>query len=100
MHKYVIIYLFNPVEDGLIFSNTDWPLHISFCQLFSVNTKSLGALSDDLAELVSKFNPTKTIGVDEVMFGPNDDVPVVTVNDTPELIKYHEQLVDAVDRYQ
>jgi 2'-5' RNA ligase len=100
MHKYVIVYLFNPVEDGFIFSNTDWPLHITFCQLFSVDARSLGVLSNELAELVGKFIPTKTIGEDEAMFGPNDDVPVITVKKTLELINYHERLLDIVDRYR
>lgn len=92
MNKYVIV-SFLQRDFPLKFLKLDWPLHITIVRPFS-SSKSGEEFIRTLTAICSQIKPIYVFGKSREMFGPNNDLPVTELEDTPELQSLHDQIMN------
>lgn len=89
--KWVIAALLEEVDDGVMFLNTDWPLHITLAGVFAID-KNGSWLATELGRLLEDQAAVTVTAEEPAMFGVNQDVPVMKVQKTPELLGLYEKI--------
>ena len=92
--KFVPAFFVDIVEKGETFPLGDWPLHIT---LFPpILAPYLGRYGEQLRSTVNAMSPFDvTVGEDD-KFGPNKDLPVLRIAESPRLRALHGELVGAL----
>jgi|GEM_PF-2999943 len=92
--KFVPAFFVDIVEKGETFPIADWPLHIT---LFPpLQTPYLGRYGEDLRGAVDGLSPFDvTVGEDDE-FGPDNDLPVLRIEESPRLRGLYGALVDTL----
>ncbi|UKA50071.1 2'-5' RNA ligase family protein [Arthrobacter sp. FW305-123] len=100
MRNLIWVAFTEPVEQGLVFSRSDWPLHITLLR-FDVGADLSADVADVLADLAEA--PVKgalgtllTVG-EEAGFGHMGSIPVSLIEHNPLLQGLHQEIVDAVN---
>ena len=96
----IFVAFVEPVADGLLFSRSEWPLHITLVR-FDVGSPAGADPSERVAALAAPLAAAAlgaglTVGED-AGFGRNGSVPVNLIQPQPDLQALHEELVHAVD---
>ena len=94
MRDELIIVSFLKGNPPYSFTRSNWPLHVTIVRPFHCS-KSSSELITALSVVASENKSFSTIGIAKEFFGPNHDVPVITLKDTNELLSLHEQAVQA-----
>ncbi|MCD4852148.1 2'-5' RNA ligase family protein [Arthrobacter sp. AK01] len=99
MRNLIWVAFTEPVQPGLVFPRSDWPLHITLLR-FDVGTEVSADVADVLTDLAAA--PVKgalgtrlTVG-EEAGFGHMGSIPVSLIHHNPLLQGLHEEMVDAV----
>ncbi len=100
--KWAVVALLDSVAEGSEFYFTDIPLHVTLAGVFKIDYNGI-KLSEELSELISDQEPfTITVG-ERDMFGPAEDVSVMRIIKSPELLalynKIHTWLVQSGAEY-
>jgi 2'-5' RNA ligase len=94
--KWAIIALLEPVEEGIEFLPSHFPLHVTIAGVFAVDFNG-NTLSEKLSELLAGQTAVETVADGEQLFGPNKDVAVIKLQKTPDLMalydKIHNELI-------
>ncbi len=83
--KWVILCLLDEIDEGSEFYYTDFPLHVTIAGVFACD-KSGGEIAEGLAEVVRNMQKVEIVGEQQDMFGLEQDIPVMRVRKTPELM--------------
>ncbi|TVU64889.1 2'-5' RNA ligase family protein [Paenarthrobacter nitroguajacolicus] len=99
MRNLIWVSFTEPVQPGLVFPRSDWPLHITLLRFDvgdDVSADVAGVLAD-LAEAPVRgaLGTQLTIG-EEAGFGHLGSIPVSLIHHNPLLQGLHEEIVDAV----
>lgn len=99
MRNLIWVAFTEPVQPGLVFPRSDWPLHITLLR-FDVGPEAGADVADvltDLAEAPVKgaLGTQLTVG-EEAGFGHLGSIPVSLIHHNPLLQGLHEEIVDAV----
>jgi len=94
MDAFVVVVFVRPVDPGLVFESSRWPLHITLARFDSAEP------SKELAERIGPgvengLGYTVTVGEDD-FFGRNGRVHVSLVQPDDRLQDLHERLLDAL----
>lgn len=94
MNKYVIASFLEKAHPGIVFSKTEWPLHMTILRPFfsdSEGSQLIEILQNSLEgkQTISLFGRTKE------MFGPNRDIEVTELGHTTEIQNLHDSIMDA-----
>ena len=86
----------------------DWPLHVTVVPWFQVNLyrafeNALGNKIHSLSPVQitgsSEIVPLRTVGGDEALFGPEEDVRVRKLRDIGALASLHDTLLSMIERF-
>ena len=94
--KYVIAHFFKPEADGYNFSANEWPLHVTLLPNFTLR-KSLEELESKIEEVALNTPSFEIEPQDRAVFGPNQDVPVMLIKPSDDLIGLHNNLIKVLD---
>ncbi|MGJ3190721.1 2'-5' RNA ligase family protein [Paenarthrobacter sp. FR1] len=99
MRNLIWVSFTEPVQPGLVFPRSDWPLHITLLRFDvgdDVSADVAGVLAD-LAEAPVRgaLGTQLTVG-EEAGFGHLGSIPVSLIHHNPLLQGLHEEIVDAV----
>jgi 8-oxo-dGTP pyrophosphatase MutT (NUDIX family)/2'-5' RNA ligase len=95
-HKYVVAHLLRPIEDSSEYQTNNSPLHVTLLQIFSLPKKDVKKLVDKLNTVTNNLRPFSVFAEGSAMFGPNKDVPVITVKRTPQILDLHLKLIESI----
>ncbi len=87
MLTYLLSLPIDPMRVGQAYENL--PLHCSLLQLFQVPERTDG-LARGLATVLGRQKPVYLAPGERDLFGPNSDVPVIRVENRPELRSMHQ----------
>lgn len=93
--KYTIICLLEEIMEGHEFSSTNWPLHITLADTFSIS-KSSKDLIRLIVKLAKKFSPINIESTNNEFFGPNQDIKVTVYENNEYITKLHFEILDAL----
>lgn len=91
--KYCLVAFLEPVEPGARFSMTEWPLHITIADVFSVSLTA--DLDSDLIDLVQKQPWLELVAGQAGNLG---EARVVFVNKTDDFQNFHTKIVGLLDQ--
>lgn len=92
IQKYVLVTLLEDLQEGVEFTSSNWPLHVTIASNFSVEC-GVSELLEQLSIIVGQLRPIKiTAGKDE-LFGPQRQVRVTILSMNEELRSFHNDLV-------
>lgn len=89
--KWAIVSFIEPVEDGLEFHSSQFPLHITLAGVFKTELSS-NEMYNQLSKIVQNQKPLKVYADKEAMFGPNNDIRVMKVNPSSDLIALYNKI--------
>lgn len=89
--KWAIISLLEDANEGAEFHYTEFPLHITLAGVFAIDKKE-HELIDDLTTLLTNVREFQVIADENDYFGPNKDIAVTKIQQTPDLIDLHEYI--------
>jgi len=94
LHEFIPAFFVDIVQKGETFSHGEWPLHIT---LFPpLQTSYHGYYGDKLRSVVTALYPFDvTVGEDD-LFGPDHDIPVKRIEESPRLRVIHAALVRTI----
>ncbi|HEX8227033.1 MAG TPA: 2'-5' RNA ligase family protein [Candidatus Saccharimonadales bacterium] len=94
--KYSIVQFVEPIQEGFEFQMENWPLHVTFVDVFAVPSEEL--LIDELtASLASEVN-LLVVSESYSSFGEGENtIPVTLLQSTPELQSLHDKLIDVLE---
>lgn len=89
--KYAIISLMEPIKEGTEFPAAHFPLHITLIGVFAIayDGKTMAEMMQDL---VKQQLPVTVQVQQPAMFGPHQDVEVMTIEKSTELVDLHYKL--------
>ena len=90
--KYVLVHFLQPTPDGTHFAAKNWPLHITLASNFQIRRKETG-LIEKLQQFAAEQKSLSITAGSDAHFGPTGQVLVTTFDMTPELNKFHNDLV-------
>ncbi len=96
--KYAIVHLTNNLADGYEFSMTDWPLHVTVADVFSIKSNGKDLITDLHIHLCST-KPFTTNVIGEEWFGQSHDVHVKLLLKTSELQVLHNKTLAVLDKH-
>jgi 2'-5' RNA ligase len=97
MHKYVIAYFFKPLEDLTEYQSTKSPLHITLLPIFGLPKKELNKLFNKLNSVANHSASFYVFGEGTALFGPCNDIPVIKVARSLEILNLHLKLLESID---
>lgn len=91
MNNYVIVSF---LQKGFPqkFLQPNWPLHVTVVRPFFSNKSGIEFIHA-LTTISSQIKPIYTLGKSREMFGPNSDVSVTELENTPALQSLHDQVM-------
>ena len=90
--KYAIIQLFEEMPVGTVFSASNWPLHSTIADTFSVDWDA-PTMVRNLTEQLSHHAPATSEAGEDRLFGENGQVRVALLNKTDELVGLHRDVI-------
>lgn len=94
MNKYIIVSFLEKVPPGTVFSNTEWPLHVTILRPFFSDGES-SRLIEILQNSVKGKQTISLFGKTKEMFGQNRDIEVTELGHTTEIQNLHESIKNA-----
>ncbi len=94
--KYTIITLIEPEEEGYEFDSSNWPLHVTIADTFSVECNT-HELIDYLNKLSNRLRQVTAVAAGDKSFGSNGEVKVTILDMNSELIKLHSSVVNFLE---
>jgi hypothetical protein len=91
MNHYLIV-SFLQQDFPLEFLQSDWPLHVTIVRPFFSN-HSEEEFVHVLSTICAQTKPLPTAGKSRELFGPNRDIPVTELENTPALQLLHEEIM-------
>lgn len=95
--KYAIIQLLEEAPEGVEFSASDWPLHVTLVDVFAIDW-SVQEMAERLTTLLTGRPPARAQATDRAYFGSNQEVPVTLLDRTDSLIKLHSDVYALLER--
>jgi len=95
--KWAIVSLLEDAEQGSEFYYTDFPLHITLAGVFATD-KDDEQLASELADLLDQQHPIEIEADEKDMFGPNKDIAVMKVKQSPELMGLYQLIYEWLER--
>ena len=90
--KYTLVSFLKPVKDSTEFSMSDWPLHVTFADVFAIDIQN--GIEELLAESL-KEQPAITIKAEkEITLG---SAPVVSLEKNSAINTLHTKIIDLLD---
>lgn len=89
--KWAIVAPLQPVKDGVEFSPSDFPLHITLAGVFAIDING-AALSEKILALLTHQAPFEVMADTEDFFGPNKEIAVMKLQKTPELMDLYNTI--------
>ena len=97
-YNLVIVSTIEPIDEGVTFKSSDWPLHLTIVPVFTIKV-DLNAFINDLTSIASQFKPILISADEEAMFGPNHDRRVTLVHKSLELQKFHDAIINLLKKH-
>lgn len=91
--KWAIVALLEDVVEGADFYYTDFPLHITLAGVFKIEHDGAW-LASELSKLLSDQEAVSVTVGERDMFGPNKDIAVMRIMQTPELMSFYTKIHD------
>lgn len=91
--KYCLVSFIQPCADGTEFNMTDWPLHLTLADAFSINLKST-RIESKLAKLLSNKQAFTILADKETILG---NTKVMLINNCDDLSALHNHVVDLLE---
>lgn len=95
--KYAIIQLLEEAPEGMEFSASDWPLHVTLVDVFASDWSSQ-EMAERLTTLLTGRTPATATARDDTYFGPSQDVPVTLLDRADSLAKLHGDVYALLER--
>lgn len=95
--KYAIIQLLEEAPEGMEFSASDWPLHITLVDVFAIDW-SAQEMAERLTTLLTGRAPASAKAIDNTYFGPSRDVEVTLLDRTDSLATLHNDVHALLER--
>jgi len=92
--KYTIVKLLDSLPSGTEWGVDDWPLHVTLADIFAVDGNSSDIIQALDSIKTNSLVKTKVAG--ENLFGPEKNIRVKLLENTPELQALHEQILEAL----
>lgn len=92
--KYCLVHFIKPLEDGVQFHMSEWPLHTTLADVFAVD-RELTNIDTLLAQKLSQYLPVKTTALQDSTLGTT---PVVLLDKTQELLQLHTNVVALLEK--
>lgn len=89
--KWAIIALLEEIPDGTEFYYTDYPLHMTIAGVFELDKSGLW-LSENLTRLLINQKEFDIKAGAEDHFGPDKDIQVMKIIESPELLKFYNKI--------
>lgn len=92
MADYLAVCMLEPIEVGTQF--TQWPLHMTIVPWFKA--PDLTAVEEKLKPIAAEHRPFDVEVGERAYFGPRGKLPVMRIENIPELQSLHEDILRAV----
>lgn len=96
--KYTFVHLLNELPNGYEYSMKDWPLHVTLADVFAIEGNSRDIL-ESLEKKLGSSQPVQSKVIGEKWFGEDRSVHVKLIDNTDELQKLHESIIEALANY-
>ncbi|MBI3889802.1 2'-5' RNA ligase family protein [Candidatus Saccharibacteria bacterium] len=91
--KYCLVHFIKPVQNGMQFHMSEWPLHATLADVFAINRRS-SHIDEILASKFSHHPSVKTTAMQGSILGTTH---VVLLNKTPELLSLHAEVITILE---
>lgn len=91
--KWIIVALFDEVQEGTEFEYTDFPLHVTLAGVFATD-KTGNQLANELAKILKDEHAIKIEGDQKAAFGPYHNIPVMKVKKSPQLMALYARIYE------
>ncbi len=95
--KYAIIQLFENVAEGTEFPASDWPLHSTIADTFTIDW-DVPTMVEKLTELLKDHAQATSEVEDDRFFGDNGQIQVTLIKKTDDLVKLHYDVIDLLEQ--
>ena len=95
--KYTIIQLFEDVPEGTQFSSSSWPLHATVVDTFAIGW-DVATMVKKLEALLTTHKPATSTAAEDAFFGPEKQTQVVLLQQTDDLVKLHDDLLELLEQ--
>lgn len=95
--KYAIIQLLEEAPEGMEFSASDWPLHVTLVDVFAIDW-SVREMAERLMTLLTGRKPVTALAIGNTYFGPDRDIRVTLLDRTESLAKLHGDVYALLER--
>lgn len=92
--KYCLVHFIEPISTDTKFHMTEWPLHITLADVFAID-RTDETVDATLKNLCEQQESIVTTGLEESILGTT---PVVLLDTTYELSKFHSNLVAVLEK--
>jgi 2'-5' RNA ligase len=89
--KWAISSLLEEVSEGSEFYYTEFPLHITFADVFKVNQDGHWLVAE-LAKLLANQKSFMVMAAKQAMFGPDENIAVVTIEKSEEVMGLYSKI--------
>ncbi len=93
--KYTIICLLEDIEEGYEYSSSEWPLHTTLADTFSIES-TINELKDLLDRIATSSKATEILATHNEFFGPNQEIKVTVYERNEGISRLHLDLVEAL----
>lgn len=93
--KYCLVHFISPVNAGAEFHMSEWPLHITLADVFAIDRQN-STVDIDLKSLCEQYSAITVKALGDSKLG---DTPVVLLDNTPELFKFHSGVVSVLEQH-
>lgn len=95
--KYAIIQLFEAMPVGTQFEASNWPLHATIADTFSIDWDA-SKMTEKLTELLKHHSQARTVTEDDRYFGDNGRVQVALLKKTGSLVRLHYDVIELLEQ--
>jgi hypothetical protein len=88
--KYALVYFIQPIDIGVEFDMSEWPLHITLADVFAVDILGTG-LDAKLEQLLAECSAVVTHAIEHAILGKT---PVVILDRNNEILNLHYKIVE------
>lgn len=93
--KYTIICLLEDIDEGFEFPSNSWPLHTTLVDTFAIEWDK-EALESKFEEIANISKSVTTKATKEAYFGPAQNIHVVLIEKTDDLVAMHYNVVNSL----
>ncbi|GAC1391620.1 MAG: hypothetical protein NVSMB46_04790 [Candidatus Saccharimonadales bacterium] len=94
--RYGIATIFEEFPDGYKFSDDNTPLHLTHIDVLEIDINPESFVRGLREHLKNQFR-FKVMPLKDTFFGPEKDIPVTLIEQSPKLMEYHSHLVQYLE---